>query len=262
MSIISIDIGTSSTKIIEFKNNEITNKAIYSNGNNEKILDDFINRNNINDIEYIVTTGIGAGKGKVYKSIPIKTVSEFEAIAEGGKILSKKEEILIASIGTGTAFIRVSGNRIKHLGGTGVGAGTLTNLCNSLAEVSNLNEIIELAKDGDLKNIDLRIGDVTNQEIETLPKYLTLANFGNLNQDAKKEDLVLGIINMVFEVIGMMSVFCLKNDTIKEVILIGNVVTIPRVKEILEKIEITQGIRFIIPENPEYIVAIGAILKR
>ena len=44
--------------------------------------------------------------------------------------------------------------------------------------------------------------------------------------------------------------------------LIGNVVTIPRVKEILEKIEITQGIKFIIPENPEYIVAIGAILKQ
>lgn len=64
---------------------------------------------------------------------------------------------------------------------------------------------------------------------------------------------------MVFETIGMMAAFSLKNDTIKEVVLIGNIVKIPRVKEILEKIEKLQGISFIIPENPEFAVAIGAI---
>ena len=141
----------------------------------------------------------------------------------------------------------------------GVGAGTLTNLCSKLAGIDSFEEIIELAKKGNLTNIDLKIGDVTNTEIATLPRDLTLSNFGNLNNDAKKEDLILGIVNMVFEVIGMMAAFTLKNDTIKDVILIGNIVSIPRVEELLEKIKITQNINFVIPENPGFGVAIGAI---
>ena len=141
----------------------------------------------------------------------------------------------------------------------GVGAGTLTKICNSFAKTNSFDEIIELSKKGKLDEIDLKIGDVTNKEIKTLPKDLTLSNFGKLNKKAKKEDIVLGIVNMVFEVIGMMCAFALKNDTIKDVVLIGNVTTLPRVKQILKKIEIMQGINFIIPKNPQYAVALGAI---
>lgn len=269
MSIISIDIGTSTTKIIEYKDNKILNKEIYSN-NNEcvgaddlvhpiNVLEKFIEKNKIKDIDYIVSTGIGSDKLKEFKNISIKMVPEFQAIAEGGIYLSNKKEVLVVSVGTGTALIKVDENSINHLGGTGVGAGTLINLCNLIAGTNNIEEIIEYAKKGDLKNTDLRIGDITDKEIPTLPKDLTLANFGNLNKNANREDLVLGIINMVFEVIGMMASFSLKKDTIKDVILIGNIVKIPRVKEIIEKIEKTQGIKFIIPENPEFAVAIGAI---
>lgn len=64
---------------------------------------------------------------------------------------------------------------------------------------------------------------------------------------------------MVFEVIGMMAAFATKNDTINEIVLIGNIVTIPNVSKILEKIEKTQKIKFIIPENAQYGVLIGAI---
>ena len=132
-------------------------------------------------------------------------------------------------------------------------------MCKLIAETNSIEEIIEYAKKGDLENIDLRIGDVTEQEIKTLPKDLTLANFGKLNSGTKKEDVILGIINMIFETIGMMAAFSLKNDTIKDIVLIGNIVKIPRVKKILEKIEKLQGIRFIIPKNPEFAVVIGAI---
>ena len=64
---------------------------------------------------------------------------------------------------------------------------------------------------------------------------------------------------MVFEIIGMMASFSLKKKKKKNVVLIGNIVKIPRVKEILKKIEKTQAISFIIPQNPEYAVALGAI---
>ena len=262
MSIISIDIGTTTTKIIEYKDSKILNKEIYLIKDSEKILEEFIEKNEIipENIEYIVTTGIGEKNLKTNRwDIPIRTVAEFMAIAEGGILLSNKKEALIVSVGTGTALIKVDENSIDHLGGTGVGAGTLINLCKLITGISNFDEIVEFAKKGNLNNIDFRIGDITNEEIPTLPKDLTLSNFGNLNVNAKKEDLVLGIVNMVFEIIGMMASFSLKNDTIKDVVLIGNIVKIPRVGKILEKIEKTQGIRFIIPENPEFAVAIGAI---
>lgn len=259
MSIISIDIGTSTIKIIEYKDKKIINKEIYSNNSPENALKEFIDKYNIKDIEYIVSTGIGAYKLKYDGNTPIKKVTEFNAIAEGGLYLSNKKEALIVSIGTGTALIRVDENSIKHLGGTGVGAGTLINMCKLIAGTNDIEEIIKLAEKGDLKNIDLRIGDITDKETTTLPKDLTLSNFGNLNKNANKEDVALGIVNMIFETIGMMASFSLKNDTIKDVILIGNIVKIPRVHEILEKIEKTQNIKFTIPKNPEYTVALGAI---
>lgn len=120
MSIISIDIGTTTIKIIEYKDNQIINKEIASNKNEEKILEEFIEKYKIKkeNIEYIVVTGIGAEKIKTFKNIPIKIVEEFKAIAAGGLYLSKKEEALIISIGTGTALIRATKNGIRHLGGT------------------------------------------------------------------------------------------------------------------------------------------------
>ncbi len=141
----------------------------------------------------------------------------------------------------------------------GVGAGTLTNLCSKFANASTFENIIELSKKGDLSKIDLIIGDKTNEKIETLPPDLTLANFGNLQKDATNADITLGILNMIFEVIGMMAAFAIKKDTIKDVILIGNITVIPSVKRILRKIEQTQSIEFIIPENAQYGVVIGAI---
>ena len=128
MSIISIDSGTTTTKIIEYKDEIIVNKAVFNNkdcSNIENVLDIFVNCNNIsiNEIEKIVVTGINYDKVsferyKLKYNIPVFKVEEFRAIAEAGKYLSGKDNILVASIGTGTAFIKVDGNNIKHIGGT------------------------------------------------------------------------------------------------------------------------------------------------
>ena len=121
MSIISVDIGTTTTKIIEYEKEKIKHKNILQNDNTKKLLNEFITKNNIKQdkIEKIVLTGIGAEKAKItgYK-IPIKIVDEFSSIASGGKYLTQKEKILVVSIGTGTAFIRGDKNKGNHLGGT------------------------------------------------------------------------------------------------------------------------------------------------
>lgn len=260
MGILGIDIGSSTIKIIEYKDEKILSKGIFESKNYEAIIDKFLTENNIKEIHKIVLTGINAKKVDVSKyNVPVEVVEEFNAVGTGGLHLSKKDKAIIASIGTGTALIRAERKEFKHLGGTGVGAGTLTNLCNKFANVKSFEEIIELSKQGDLSNIDLRIADLTDENIETLPPELTLANFGKLNERVNKSDIVIGLVNMVFEIIGMMTAFASINDDIKDIVLIGNIVSIPVVKDVLRKIEKTHKVSFIIPEEPQYAVAIGAI---
>ena len=260
MSIIGIDIGSSTIKIIEYKEGKILAKGIFESKEYEEIINKFITENNIKEIDKFVVTGINAKKLDVSKfNIPVEYVKEFVAVSTGGLYLSKKEKAIIASVGTGTALIRAEGKELKHLGGTGVGAGTLTNLCYKFAGIKSFDEILELSKQGNLDNIDLRIKDLTDENIKTLPPELTLANFGKLNENASKADVVIGLLNMIFEIIGMMTAFASINDDIKDIVLIGNIANIPVVKDILNKIEKTHNVKFIIPENPQYAVAIGAI---
>ncbi len=259
MSILGVDIGSSTTKIVEYKNEKIENKLIIRDGFSKEKLDKFINENNVS-IEKIVFTGIGSSKiNKEDYSYPVNIVNEFSAIAKGGLYLAQKEKALVVSVGTGTAFIDVTKDGAKHLGGTGVGAGTLFNICNRMLGIKSFEEIEALAKVGNVEKVDLRIRDITTEEIPTLPLDLTLSNFGKFEEDSKKEDIVIGLINMIFEVIGMMAVFITSKSDIKEAILIGNITVIPGVKYVLDRIEKVQNIKFTIPEDTEYAVVLGAI---
>lgn len=121
MHTICVDIGSTITKIIEVdKNNKILNKNIYQKEEPKKLLKDFIENNNIKqkDIEAIVTTGVGRIEEKEYSKIPVVYIDEFKSIGLGGLIASNKEKVIVASIGTGTAFIKANKNEIEHLGGS------------------------------------------------------------------------------------------------------------------------------------------------
>ena len=121
MHTICVDIGSTITKIIEVdKNNKILNKNIYQKEEPKKLLKDFIESNNIKqeDIEAIVTTGVGRIEEKEYSKIPVVYIDEFKSIGLGGLIASNKEKVIVASIGTGTAFIKANKNEIEHLGGS------------------------------------------------------------------------------------------------------------------------------------------------
>ena len=66
---------------------------------------------------------------------------------------------------------------------------------------------------------------------------------------------------MIFETIGMMAVFAAKNDTIKDIIAIGSLTIVPHSKKVFKRLEELCQVRFIIPENSEFVVAIGAVKK-
>lgn len=263
MSIIGIDAGTSIIKLVNVdKENNIIHKRIIDKMPILQALEEFIHNENIRieEVTKIVITGIGSAEvGNNIYDIPTIKVDEFQAIGKGGLYLSNNERGLVVSIGTGTAFVKAEGTNFSHVGGTGVGGGTLLNLCKKISCINSFNEINELILKGNLHNVDLTIKDITNQEIKTLPADTTSANFGKLNEKATKEDIALGIANMVFEVIGMMAVFWTQNTNIKDIIVVGSVATMPYMRTVFTKIEKMYNLKFIIPNEAEFATVIGAI---
>ena len=113
MHTICADLGSTTTKIIEVdENNKIINKNIYQKEEPKN--------NNIEprSIEAIIITGVGTIKEQEFLKIPVLYIDEFKAIGLGGLTASNKQNAIIASIGTGTAFIKANNNEIKHLGGS------------------------------------------------------------------------------------------------------------------------------------------------
>jgi len=100
------------------------------------------------DIRQIVLTGVGASYLQGMYDIPTKRVDEFLAIGLGGLRMAGLDSAIIVSVGTGTALVRAEGGNITHLGGSGVGGGTLQKLAGRFAGASSFETITAMAAKG------------------------------------------------------------------------------------------------------------------
>ena len=71
-------------------------------------------------------------------------VSEPEAIGRGAIRLTGLDNVVVASIGTGTAFVHARGGVFNHLCGTGIGAGTLSGLAEKVLGVTDMLSLIHI----------------------------------------------------------------------------------------------------------------------
>lgn len=265
--IIGIDIGGSTTKIVGLDDMTIVNpllvKATDPIASVYGAFGKFLSANSLslNDISRIMITGVGSSfiSSRIH-GIPTGKIDEFIAIGRGGLFLSKLTNAIIVSMGTGTAFIKADTNVVKHLGGSGVGGGTLLGLSNRMLNIRSFNDLIEMANGGSLSHIDLTIGDITTDLLAGLPPESTASNFGNLSDLASRNDIALGIINLVFQTIGMIAVFASRNDQTKDVVLTGNLTNVPQASEIFRRLSKLFDIRFLIPSSAEYATAVGAAI--
>ena len=267
--VIGIDVGGSTTKIVGYTAggkliSRLQVEAADPLTSAYGALGKFINENklSLNQVCQIILTGVGAAlfKKNIY-GIATKQVDEFQAIGLGGLALSKKEEGLIISMGTGTAFVRAGKEGITHIGGSGVGGGTVLGLCGKLCGASSFSTVAEMAEKGVLKKVDLNIEDISTGVIKTLPPDTTASNFGKMQDSASGEDFALGILNMTFQTIGMMAVFACRNDRIKDVIVTGTLAQVPFAKKVFQSLYKMHNIRFIIPQYAIYATATGAALS-
>jgi type II pantothenate kinase len=271
--IIGIDIGSSTTKTVSVEGGKLARKiktraadAVTSaTGALGKLL--LENDIGISDIQGIAITGAGASriKNDIF-GIPTRRIDEIEAIGTGGIFLAETwggvkpgwNSIIIANVGTGTAIIEAGKDGITHLGGSGVGGGTIQGLAKKLLPTSDFNSILELAEKGDLDQVDLLLKDITETDISFLNRETTAANFGKMLGSAGSADMALGILNMVYQVIGMLSVFAARSKNLDRVIVTGNGSNNPIGKQVLKIITGMYGIRFEHPPDAEYTTAMGA----
>ena len=272
-TIIGIDIGGSTTKIVGFAENMTLMEPMSVRATDPVTsvygaLGKFLSQNalELDDVEQIMITGVGSAYiDKPLYGRPCSHVGEFQCVGYGGIYLSGLEEAIVVSMGTGTSMSHCSYTNeamhptVTYLGGTGVGGGTLVGLAKKMLNMDSMEHIVELARDGSLSNVDLQIKDMTKKEI--LNSNMTAANFGRVSDVTSRADLALGIINMVYETVAMMSIFAGRSYGLKDIVLTGNLTGLPQAQPTFDNLSQMFGVNFCIPEHSRYATVIGAELS-
>jgi type II pantothenate kinase len=265
--IIGIDVGISTTKIVGIKNNKVSAPiritaadpitSLY--GAFGKYLHD--NDIELKDVEHVMLTGVGAAyiDQPIY-GLPTSKSLEFVADGLGARFESKIEHSIVVSMGTGTTFILCNGDDMRHIGGIGVGGGTLAGLSRIMLNTNDISQVVEMAKKGNIRNIDLAIGDISAHPLPGLPMDTTASNFARAQNDASKEDIAAGLIKMVLQSIGSAAYLASLGSDIRDFVLIGNLSLLPQCKEVFPGLEKLYNIRFHVPKHSQYCTAIGAAL--
>ncbi len=276
-TVIGIDVGGSTTKIVGFRQADKDNKIELIEPQIVKANDPvtatygafgkFTDENNLkfSDISKVYMTGVGSSyiRRNLY-GLSCERVEEFTGIGRGGLYLSGLSEALVVSMGTGTAMVHAKDSgEMRYLGGTGVGGGTLMGLSKLMLTADSMEHIVEYAEEGDLGNIDLRIKDMTaSDSLSALSRELTAANFGNVSDLASKNDISLGIMNLVFETVGMISIFAARSVGVSDIVLTGSITQLDLCRKKFEEFNnMGYGVKFYIPERSRYATVIGTAIR-
>lgn len=266
--VIGIDVGGSTTKIVGITDGTVqhpmfvkaTDPVTSLFGAFGKYIYD--NHIELHTIEKVILTGVGSAYiEKPLYGLPTAKADEFVANGLGAQYLTGLQELLVVSMGTGTSFVKVTHSGIKHIGGLGIGGGTILGLSKLLLKTQNFHQIVSLAERGSLSDIDLQIRDIAPNPLPGLPLDVTASIFGKADANACPEDIALGIVHMVLQTIGQGAAFASLNSGIKDIVLIGNLTRLPQCSDIFPRLGEMCDVRFIIPEYAEYRTAIGAALS-
>ena len=266
--VIGIDVGISTTKIVGIKDRHVTAPIRITAADPITSLygafGKYLHDNNIqlSEVKQVMLTGVGSAyiNGPVY-GLPTTKVEEFVADGLGARYESKLDHTIVVSMGTGTSFVLCNGQEMRHIGGIGVGGGTLAGLSRLLLNTSDIKQVAALAEQGDVKNIDLLIGDISAEPLPGLPMDVTASIFAKAQNDARKEDIAAGLISMVLQTIGSAAWLSSRGSDIRDFVLIGNLSLLPQCKDVFPPLEKLYDIRYHIPKYSQYCTAIGAALS-
>jgi type II pantothenate kinase len=153
----------------------------------------------------------------------LRRASQVHVFGGSGRI---GERYIIASMGTGTAFtLNEPGVDGRHVGGTGLGGGTLMALSKLILGVSDFGELCELAKTGQSRNVDLLISDIVGADYgPTLTADVvasSLAKVALFEQRPPDNDLAAALVVTVTHAIGAHVAAICKAEKVDTVVFVG-----------------------------------------
>ena len=266
--IIGIDIGGTTTDIAGLADGKIHNpttvKADDPVASAAGALGKFVESNELalTDIEFIAATGVGSGqiKNKLL-GIPVRKIDEFDAIGTAGAYLTGLQEAIVVSMGTGTAIVHVKNDEISHWGGSGVGGGTMVGLADQLLNINTIKTLMDKASKGQLKKVDLTVGDIAGGALVDLPESATASNFGKVSDEANASDIAIAIINLVAQTVALMGISAARAEGMKNIVLTGKLSILPLIKKVMDGVSKLYNMKFLVPEYAEFGTAIGAAIK-
>lgn len=265
--VIGIDVGGSTTKIIGVENGDIRFPMLVTADDPVTSLfgafGKYLYQNNIklDEVDKVMLTGVGASNvNQDLYGIPTFHCDEFLANGLGAHYGSDLSDVIVVSMGTGSSFVEVRGEQVKHIGGVSIGGGTITGLASLLLHTNKIQEVLDLATQGNAENVNLLIRDITSQELPGLPPEATASSFGKVCATTLPEDIAAGIIYMVLQSIGQSAIFAAMNTPVKDFVMIGNLTNLPQCRFIFPMLAQMFNVRFLIPEYAEYRTALGAAL--
>ena len=262
---IAFDFGITNTDVVVQDKKELTFYTFSSKKVEMAFILEILSEINL-DIKRISKIAVTGGKSSDLQdninNIPIIKINEVEAVGNGAKEIYqiRDNKFMAVSTGTGTACVAYMNDKFHHLGGISVGGGTLLGLSKLTIDINKADEIEELSRDGDKKNLDTLIGEVVNN-IGSLNPDITASNFSKARNmtNFNNKDIASSISNMVGEVIGTVAYLNALLIGVSDVYFIGRVSKMRTVKNGIEKRLNLAGISGNYIEKQEFANVIGAI---
>ena len=187
-------------------------------------------------------------------------VPEIEAIGLGGATLAACPTCLVASLGTGSAMVHVDQGKVRHMGGTAVGGGTIKGLAKLICGSEDVHEVTRLALKGDAARMNLTIGDLGLADLSFLPADATVGNFAGIKSD-RIEDKAAGILSLVAETAGIVASLCaLHAGCADSIVAVGKVAANQCIRHTLGRVGDLYRTRFLFTEHAGCATAYGAAI--
>ncbi|KAH6560584.1 hypothetical protein BASA62_010367 [Batrachochytrium salamandrivorans] len=250
---IAVDIGGSLAKVVWFSKSPDTvggrlNFCKFETAHIEKCIDFIDNLLRENPLGGRVIQATGGGAHKYYDrfrnkfGIQIQKEDEMECLITGLNFLvrqiayevftydarrpepmqfdnhraSELFPYLLVNIGSGVSIIKVTSDETyERISGTSLGGGTLWGLLSLLTDAKDYDEMLEMSKSGDNKNVDMLVGDIYGGDYPKIGlKGTTIASsFGKVFKTPseerkgkfKKEDISVSLLYLVSNNIGQIA---------------------------------------------------------
>ena len=203
---------------------------------------------------------------------PLIKVGEMEAIGRGGLYLAQHEAALVVSAGSGTAMVSArmpngpASLVAQHVTGTAVGGGTLQGLAGLLLGTTDALAINALAEQGNANGVDLTLLEATGGAIGHLPADANAVNFGKVARmgpdwHVRREDIASGLVRLVSQVIAVIAINAAKAEQLPHIVVIGHLADLTSVRKVLAAVAGYYDAKIVVPVNPGYGTAMGAVLS-